>query len=133
MLAKTLIWAISAAVLSALGCFAYSKIYELASATDFSAILNIYGMFGASLFACILAGLGYWILNLFTQKWADMIHNFLFFIISMGSFYLPFTFTLPETVEMPELFLALATPMHFLPMLSWLTVRPLFIKNEILI
>ncbi len=128
-LLKLILWGVSAAVLSGSVCLFYNKMHQEASASDYSTVLNVYGMYGASAVGCVSAALGYWILTLipFLKKWVELIHNIIFLGISMVSFYPVFTFTFPEGSELdPMLFLSLAAPMHFVPMLSWLSVKPFF-------
>jgi hypothetical protein len=130
-LLKLLLWGISAAILSGSICMFYNRMHQEASATDYTEVLNVYGMYGASMIGCVLAALGYWILTLISSKWVDIIHNSIFLAISMASFYPVFSFTFPEGSELdPALFLSLAAPMHFVPMLAWLMLKPLFEHNK---
>jgi len=128
-LLKLLLWGVSSAILSGSICLFFNKMHQEASASDYSTVLNAYGMYGASMVGCVSAAIGYWILTLipFTKKWADILHSLAFLGITMASFFPVFTFTFPEGSELdPMLFLSLAAPMHFVPMLAWLMLKPLF-------
>ena len=133
---KFLIWGFTAALLSGTVCYGYAYAYRQLTLVDYSAVINVYGMYGASMVGCIAAAIGYWVLSLFIKNnWADIIHNFVFGAITWASLYGPFTFNLPDLGdEAPpgyfEMFYGLAVPLHFIPILCWLMLRPFFRKDQ---
>jgi hypothetical protein len=68
------------------------------------------------------------------SKWfkskAEIIFNFSFAILSFASVIIPISISLPLNIKNPELFPGLAVPMHFFPVLSWLTTMPLFRETK---
>ena len=81
---------------------------------------------GASLFGTMLMALGYGILK--WRHWSRMkgVLNILISILSFASILGPISMTLPLTIEMPEMFPGLVIPMHFFPVLAFLTIAPFF-------
>jgi hypothetical protein len=130
MFKKIFFYSITAAVLSALSCFIYNRIYFFATEADFSKVLNTGTIVGINLIACLIAGAGYWALTMWLKKTGEVIFNFAFAILSFASVIFPISMSLPLDVKTPELFPGLAVPMHFFPALAWFTIRPLFIKDK---
>ncbi len=131
MFKRTLFLGVTAGVLSGVACAIFAKVFYEANGNmlDYSAIVNTTMMFGACIFSCVLAGIGYWFLNKFFKSKGQIIFNFLFTILSFASILHPFAATLPLDLEFPEMFPSLVVPMHFFPALIWFTLQPLFIKK----
>ena len=119
-----------AGILSALSCFIYNKIYLFATEVDFSKVLNAAAIIGANLLACIIASIGFGLFSKWFKNKAEIIFNFLFTILSFASVIIPISISLPLDIKNPELFPGLAVPMHFFPVLSWLTIMPLFAETK---
>lgn len=131
MFKKTLFLGLTAGILSGVACMVFAKIFYWANGgmLDFSSIVNTTMMFGACIFSCVLAGVGYWLLDKVFKYNGKIIFNFLFTILSFVSILHPFAATLPLDIEFPEMFPSLVVPMHFFPALIWFTLQPIFIKS----
>jgi len=57
--------------------------------------------------------------------WASLIF---FLILSFASFYSPFAVMLPMNVQSSELFPGLTIPMHLMPVLFWIAMKPFFYR-----
>lgn len=120
----------SASVLSIITCVIYQKIYTGTFETDFSAVLNIGGIIGASIFGCMLIALGYALIEKWNRpQWTGLL-NVLIVGLSLASLISPLAITLPLDMESPELFPGLAIPMHLFPALAFLTIVPFFDSNK---
>ncbi len=123
---KTFVHSLLAGVFAGIAAAVYTYAYCEAMLTDFSKVLALPALLGASIFGCVLAGLGYHILY---RKWGrkvDLPFNVSFLILSFVSFLGPFTTTLPLDVAFPELFPGATIPMHLFPALFWLALKPGF-------
>lgn len=130
MFKKTFFHSLAAGVLSAIACYAYNRIYFLATEEEFSKVLNTGTLIAFNLIACLLAGAGYWVFMTFIKKNAELYFNVAFFVFSFASAIIPITFQLPLEIKDPEIFPGLAVPMHFFPALAWFVLRPLFIEEK---
>jgi len=116
----------TASMLSIIACVIYQAIYTNTFETDFSAVLNIGGIIGASIFGCMLIALGYALIEKWNrQQWRGLL-NVLIVGLSFASVISPLAITLPLDMESPELFPGLAIPMHFFPALAFFTIVPFF-------
>ncbi len=131
MFKKTLFLGVTAGILSGVACVVYAEVFSMANAgmLDFSSVVTVPMYFGTCIFACVLAGIGYWLLDKLFKSKGRIIFNFLFTLISFGMIIFPFMATLPLDLEFPEMFPGLVVPMHFFPALIWYTIQPLFIKS----
>ncbi len=132
MFRKIFIHGLVAGILSAIACIIYQRIHFYQTEADFSKVLNIKTMIAGSLLACGLAAIGYWLLVKWLKTKADIVFNLVFSILSFASIIYPVSFTLPLTIQFPELFPALAIPMHFFPALAWYTIKPFFKSEDII-
>ena len=107
------IYGVTAGVFSALAGVVYQNVYQEAMYVDFSSVINIVSISGASICACVLMALSYWLLaqqnKLNSTGWLNVIIT----VITFLSILLPVSMTLPLDIEYPELFPGLAIPMHF--------------------
>src|SRR5215471_16500311 len=126
MFRKAFFHGLVAGILSATSCIIYQRIHFFATYADFSKVLNLKTMIAASLLACLLAAVGYWLFTQWLKAYGVIVFNFVFSILSFASIVYPVSFKLPLDVQFPELFPGLAVPMHFFPALAWYTVDPLF-------
>jgi hypothetical protein len=131
MFKRALFLGITAGLLSGVACAIFAYIFYDANGNmiDYSSVVNTQMMFGASIFACVLAAIGYWMLDKFLKSKGKIVFNFLFTLLSFASIIGPFAMTLPLDLEFPEMFPSLVVPMHFFPALIWFTLQPLFIKS----
>ena len=126
---KTLLQGIVAGILTAFASISYLMLYESILYVDFSQILNIGSVAGASIFGCLLIAIGYLILEKMNkEKWKGGL-NILIIFLSFLSILGPISMSLPLDVEFPELFPGLAIPMHFFPALIFFGLQPFFTKK----
>ncbi|MFK7970136.1 MAG: hypothetical protein AB8F95_07200 [Bacteroidia bacterium] len=108
----------------------YLNIYQEAFGVDYSSIINMGSIMGASVIGCMLMTLGYAaLMKLKKQKLRGWL-NILIATLSFASIISPIGMSLPLDIEYPELFPGLVVPMHFFPALAFLTIYPLFSTNN---
>lgn len=125
MFKRLLLLGVSAGVLAGVASLVYQKVYTSSLGADFSKIASPAGIIAASVLGCLLASMGYWLINKWLQQKGDIVFNLLFSILSIASILAVFAVKLPLDVESPELFPGLTVPMHFFPALAWYTLKPL--------
>lgn len=109
-------------------CIIYNSIYNYAFLTDFSRIINSTSMLSACSFASFAMTLGYILLSKIKDEDAIIWLNPIYIIISFGSIAGVLFYSLPLDIEFPEMFPGLAIPMLFFPVLSLLTIYPIYKK-----
>ena len=128
-LKKAFILAGVSSILAIAACFIYNKVYSGSFYVDFSKIINPTSMIMSCLVGCTLMSLTYTLI----AKWRPTLNlgwvNIVFAILSFASIIMVLSFKLPLETEFPELFPGLAIPMHFFPMLAFLTIVPFFKSN----
>ncbi|SFW76902.1 hypothetical protein [Chitinophaga sancti] len=129
MLKKLLILAVVSGILAAVACLAYQKVYAESLDDGFTNIISRQKIFAACLGANIVAAIGYFLLSKVLKGYTEAIFNILFAVITIATIVYPIGYNLPLDIEMPQLFPGLAIPMHFFPVLGWMTLKPLFAKN----
>ena len=131
MFKRALFLGLTAGILSGLASTIYAEVFYWANAyyVDFSSFVNTTMFFGACIFGCILAAIGFWFADKMLGNKGRIIFNFIFTIFSFVSILGAFSATLPLDLEFVEMFPALVVPMHFFPALIWYTLQPLFIKS----
>jgi hypothetical protein len=116
----------SSAALASIACIIYNTIYSKAFDVNFSMVLNMGGIIGSCVFGCVLMATTYHI----AIKWkGDKLLgwlNIVFALLSFVSIIGVLGFQLPISIESPEMFPGLAIPMHFFPLLGFLTIAPFF-------
>ena len=126
---KTLLHGIVAGLLTALASISYLMLYESILYVDFSQILNVGSVGGASIISGLLIAAGYLILEKMNkEKWKgglNVLIILLFFLSILG----PISISLPLEIDFPELFPGLAIPMHFFPALIFFGLQPFFLKK----
>jgi hypothetical protein len=122
-----------AGLLAGIVSVVYQMVYSSSMVVDFSAIANPVMIVISSIVGSFIAGLGYWFLR--KRNWlgakTDLVFNSLYFILSFVSIYGTFGASLPEGTAQAELFPGLVIPMHFFPVIFWLTLKPVFEKNKV--
>ena len=104
----------------------YYFLYQNLLFLDFSGVLNIGSMIGACVIGCFLMAGAYWILNKLGKPKLKAVVNILFVLLSFASILGPISVSLPLDIDFPELFPGLAIPMHFFPVLAFLSLSPLY-------
>jgi ABC-type Fe3+-siderophore transport system permease subunit len=129
MLKKLLILAVVSGILAAVASLVYQKVYAESLGDGFKNIISMQKIFVACIGANIVAAIGYFLLSKVLKGYTEAVFNILFAVITIATIVYPIGYKLPLDVEMPELFPGLAIPMHFFPVLGWMTLKPLFAKN----
>lgn len=123
---KSIYHALAATAMASCTAIVYNYLYSKAWGVNFSAVINIGSIIGASSFGCILMALGYALaMNWKGEKlipWLNIVYS----LLSLLSMIQPLFFRLPLDIPNPELFPALAMPMHLFPVLAFYTVAPFF-------
>ena len=126
MLKKDLIHGIIAGILSSVAAIIFYHIYAFATLVDFSKIVNEVSIISFNIGTCMLFTLLHTLISKLFRKKPELFFNL---FISIGSFALiavPVSISLPLDIKSPELFPGMTVPMLFFPVISWLTVNPLF-------
>lgn len=117
-------------LLSTTACLIYAKIYSTAFYVNFGVIVGTTNMIAASAIGCFLMVIGY---KLGIQWKGEKVIpwlNILYSIISFASITGVLGFNLPLDIESPEMFPGMVIPMHFFPVLSFLTIYPFFSNQD---
>ncbi|HLX94089.1 MAG TPA: hypothetical protein VKR32_20540 [Puia sp.] len=120
---------ISSGIFAAFACIVYNKVYFFAFEIEFKKQVNPGSVIGINLLACIAAGAGYYLFKSLLRKYADRVFNIVFMCFTFASLVVPLAISLPLDVQNPELFPALAIPMHFFPFVGWFSLKPFFIRD----
>jgi hypothetical protein len=129
MLKRLLILAVVAGILAGAASVIYQKVYMESLGEGFTNIVSTQKIFIACLGATIVAAIGYFLMSKVLKGYTEAVFNLLFTVVTIASIVYPIGYKLPLDVEMPELFPGLAIPMHFFPVLGWMTLKPLFAKK----
>jgi len=113
-------------ILSGMAGVIYLNIYQEAMYVDFSSIINIGSILGASILGCILMTIGYSVLLKFKKQNLKGWLNIAIAVLSFASIISPIMMSLPLDIESPELFPGLVVPMHFFPALAFFALAPFF-------
>lgn len=99
---------------------------------DFSEMIDYPAIFGASMFGTVLASVGYFLFHKFMPKANEALFNIVFAGITMASLFGPLQMEFPESipVDFQGYFYGIPFPMHFFPIVGWLTLKPLFFKDK---
>jgi hypothetical protein len=124
------IQSIVAGILAAIAANIYNQIYFFATQVDFSSIVNPIGLIAINVFVSLLAGLLYSLLVFLFKTRGPIFFNFVYSVGSFACVVIPIAYTLPLSVQFPELFPGLTVPMVFFPVIAWMTVDPLFRKDQ---
>jgi len=130
MFKKSLILGLISGILAGIASLVYAQIYNSALGTDFSTIAKPSGIIITCIISGLLAATGFYFSTRWFKHTGEIIFNLSFTILSFITIMGPFAAKLPLTMEMPELFPGLTVPMHFFPVLAWLTLKPLLFRPE---
>jgi hypothetical protein len=126
---KAFLHGIIAGVLAAAAGIVYFSIYQNTLGTEFNKVVNSRSIAGASVFACMLMAIAYWLLERFNKENLKGIVNIVIAVVSFASILSPISMSLPLDIKNPELFSGLVVPMHFLPALAFFCLVPFFKKK----
>jgi hypothetical protein len=119
-----------AGVLAAIAANIYNQIYFFATQIDYSNIVNVGSLIGLNLLVSLVAGVIYFLLTKLFPAKGSIIFNFVYSVGSFACVIIPIALTLPLSQPFPELFPGLAVPMVFFPVIAWMTIDPLFKKQN---
>lgn len=125
---RILILGVVSGLVASFAALGYDYMYAEAFWTDFTLIINAKSIFSSMMFATIIASIGYFFILKLNTRFNEFIFNFLFGAVTFGSIFLPLSMSLPLEINNPEMFIGLAVPLHFFPMLFWMSFKPLFEK-----
>jgi hypothetical protein len=127
---QTFLMGIAGSLLSTLASIIYLNIYKEALAVDFSKTVGTSDIIAACTIGCLLMVVGYKMAinrkGIKTIGWLNIAYS----IFSFASIAGVLQFNLPLDTESPELFPGMIIPMHFFPVLSILTIFPIFKSIE---
>jgi hypothetical protein len=129
MFKKIFVLSICAGIFSSVACIVYNRVYFFAFEIEFQKLVNPGSLIAINIFACVIAGIGYYFIKTWFKRDNEKIFNLLFTLLSFASILAPLAISLPLDIKNPELFPGLAVPMHFFPAISWFTVKPFFSKE----
>lgn len=126
---KAFILAGVSSALSITACLIYNKVYSGSFYVDFSKVISPTSMIMTCFVGCTLMSLTYALII----RWRPTLNlawvNMVFAVLSFASIIMVLSFKLPLEIEFPELFPGLAIPMHFFPVLAFLSIVPFFKSN----
>lgn len=126
---KILLHGTLSTVLAASAALVYLKIYNAAFMVDFSKVMPVSNIIASTLIGCLLMALGYFVLEKRGKNNWKGAMNIMYSVLSFLSIIGVLGMNLPLDMEFPEMFPGLAIPMHFFPVLAFLTVEPFFRKG----
>lgn len=139
MFKKYLILGIVTAVLSSAGAVAYAIFFNK-NLFDFSTAVGPVSITAACSFVSVFAAVSAFAADKVLKSWGEFVFNLIFSIGTMGSILLPINFEFPPNMlalvqavnfEGVESFFPIyVIPMHFFPILVWVTLKPLFFRNR---
>jgi hypothetical protein len=139
MFKRFLILGVLTAVLSSAGAIAYGTFYNK-NLFDFSLAVGPIMIAATCTFVSIFAACSAWLSNRVLGSWGEFAFNLLFSLGSMASVLMPINYEFPPQVlteiqevnfEGVESFFPVYTiPMHFFPVLVWISLKPLFFKKR---
>jgi hypothetical protein len=134
MFGRSILLGATAGILSGVACIVFEMVYRDTVFVDFSILISKGAYFGACIFGCVLASIGFWAATKFIPKYGEIIFNFLFALLTFASILGPIMYVWP--LDMPDAQMELlayfpmyAMTLHFFPIVVWFTLKPLFIKK----
>jgi hypothetical protein len=130
MVKKLLFLGLVSGILAGFVSVLFQQLYTHSVGADFSTIAKPAGIVISSTIGCLVASLGYWILQRWSKGSTDAVFNLAFVVLSFVTLLGPIKAKLPLDFDRPDLFLGLTVPMHIFPVLGWLTLKPLFFTSQ---
>lgn len=139
MLIRYLILGLLSSILASLIAVSFANYYNK-TLFDFSMVVNSVSIVAACSFTLLLAGFGAWFTQFLLKRWGEFLFNVLFSFVSMSSIVFVMGYMMPPEVlakvhevngpDSELFFSSFAMPLHFIPVLSWFSLRPLLIKTS---
>ena len=85
MFKRLLLLGLISGVLAGIAALIYQKVYSSSVGADFSNIAKPAGIMISNVVGCIIASVGYWILNKWLKEKTEIVFNFIFVILSFAS------------------------------------------------
>lgn len=133
---RSLLLAVASGILATVACLILQYAYKVATESDFSLLIPWWKYLASCLIGCILASLGYFATMKVMPKSGEIVFNFLFAALSFASIALPMKMLIFKDPDMSEEALwavgyvqPFAMTLHFFPIISWFTLKPIFIKK----
>lgn len=133
---KSILLGLFAGILATVACLILQYAYKVATDSDFSLLIPWWKYLAACLIGCLIASIGFAVLTIFMPKRGEIVFNLLFAALSFASIALPMKFMEFTNPDMSEQALwavgyvqPFAMTLHFFPIISWFTLKPLFIKK----
>jgi len=126
---KSLFLGIATAVFSSAGAILYAKFYN-DTLFDYSKLLSYTTIAASCTCVAIFASIGFWCATMVLKSWGEFAFNFLFAMGTMGSIYYPLDANMPS--DEFGYFVVYAIPLHFFPVLAWMTLKPLFFRKALI-
>jgi hypothetical protein len=140
MFKKYFILGIVASILSSAGAIAYGMFFNK-NLFDFSMAVGPLSIATACTSVCIFAAITALAADKVLKSWGEFVFNLIFSVVSMASVLSPINFQFPADIlakiqevnfEGVESFFPIyVIPMHFFPILVWVTLKPLFFRNRL--
>ena len=124
---KSLFLGMATAVLSSFGALLFAWFYNT-TIFDYSGILGYLSIAAGCTFVSVFASVAFWTASMVLKSWGEFIFNFFFALGSMATILYPMDATIPG--DEFGYFMVYAMPLHFFPVLSWMTLKPLFFKGK---
>ncbi len=131
MLKSRIIHPLVAGVFASFVTIVFGMAYEKATAIEGAQLdslreaIPMLHLFIVPIVACLLASLGYYLLQKIGSKWGSFLFYFLFAAVSIiTSFGIFSVYNLHEEIQYT--IYGYAMPMHYFPFLSWVAFKPLF-------
>jgi len=121
-----LIHGVLAGVLSAITSVIYLNIYQVLNFVDFSSVINAGSIIGVSIMGCLFMAIGYILLEKMGKTNRKGVLNLVIIGLTSLSVLSPLLMDLPLELVFPELFPALAIPMHLFPAMFFFGLDPFF-------
>lgn len=115
-----------AGILSAIISVIYLNVYQDLNFVDFSSVINAGSIIGASIIGCLFMAIGYILLEKIGKPNGKGLLNIVIMCLTVLSMFSPLLMDLPLELDFPELFPALAIPMHLFPAMIFFGLAPFF-------
>ncbi len=140
MFGKALLLGIITAIFSSFGAILYGNFYNT-NLFDFSMVIGPVSIVTVCVIISVFAAFGFWLSEKVFKSWGEFVFNLLFCLGTMGSILSPINFQFPPAileqvhaingVDTEMFFPIYAIPMHFFPVLVWMTFKPLFYRKRL--
>lgn len=134
--ARSLLLGIAAGILATIACLILQYAYKVATDSDFSTLIPWWKYLASCMIGCLLASIGFFSMVKMMPKNGEIIFNLLFAALSFASIALPMKMLIFKDPNLTEAQLwavgyvqPFAMTLHFFPIISWFTLKPIFIKK----